>query len=150
MKFASVLAVFAVALGAYAQEAETKEVPKTLGIETTFMPADCPNKAKTGDAIQVHYTGTLHANGNKFDSSHDRGDPLPLTLGIGQVIPGWDEGLQGMCLGEKRILTIPSKKAYGSRGFGSIIPPHSALVFDVELVGLQPKAGKEGGAHQEL
>lgn len=55
MKFASVLAVFAVALGAYAQEAETKEVPKTLGIETTFMPADCPNKAKTGDAIQVHY-----------------------------------------------------------------------------------------------
>lgn len=92
------------------------------------------------------------------------------AVGIGQVIPGWDEGLQGMCLGEKRILTIPSKKAYGqpilhlecscisspsyhhtgSRGFGSIIPPHSALVFDVELVGLQPKAGKEGGAHQEL
>jgi len=87
----------------------------------------------------VHYTGTLFANGDKFDSSHDRGQPLPLTLGIGQVIKGWDDGLQGMCLNEKRTLTIPSQLAYGSRGFGNVIPANSALVFDVELVGLESK-----------
>jgi FKBP-type peptidyl-prolyl cis-trans isomerase len=144
MKF-FLLSFLAVTAGVLAQDAasDTKEVPKELGIETTFMPAECPNKAKTGDAIQVHYTGTLHANGNKFDSSLDRGQPLPITLGVGQVIPGWDKGLQGMCLGEKRILTIPSNMAYGSRGFGNIIPSHSALVFDVELVGLEPKTPRE-------
>ncbi|KAF5346777.1 hypothetical protein D9756_010413 [Leucocoprinus leucothites] len=116
-----------------------KEVPTELVIETTYKPEDCSVLAKTGDAVRVHYTGTLFSNGNKFDSSHDRNSPLPLTLGVGQVIKGWDEGLQGMCVNEKRKLTIPSDKAYGSRGFGSVIPPNSALVFDVELVGLEPK-----------
>ncbi|KII92431.1 hypothetical protein PLICRDRAFT_103543 [Plicaturopsis crispa FD-325 SS-3] len=115
------------------------EPPKELKIETTYLPEDCPVKAAKGDKIKVHYTGTLFANGNKFDSSLDRNSPLPLTLGVGQVISGWDEGLQGMCLNEKRILTIPSDKAYGSRGFGSVIPPNSALVFSVELVGLDSK-----------
>ncbi|KAF8915482.1 hypothetical protein CPB85DRAFT_1432793 [Mucidula mucida] len=107
-----------------------------LVIETTFTPEDCTVKAQTGDSIKVHYTGKLFSNGNKFDSSFDRNQPLPLTLGVGQVIKGWDEGLQGMCVNEKRTLTIPSHKAYGARGFGSVIPANSALVFDVELVGL--------------
>ncbi|KAJ7284851.1 hypothetical protein C8J57DRAFT_702212 [Mycena rebaudengoi] len=119
--------------------------PATLQIETTYLPEDCPAKAQKGDAIQVHYTGTLFSNGNKFDSSLDRGQPLPLTLGVGQVIKGWDEGLVGMCLNEKRTLTIPSEMAYGSRGFGSVIPANSALVFTVELVGLDSKVN-----HQEL
>ncbi|KAK0195017.1 hypothetical protein F5146DRAFT_1023902 [Armillaria mellea] len=119
------------------------EPPKELEIRTTYTPEECTVKATKGDSIRVHYTGTLHANGNKFDSSHDRGSPLPLTLGVGQVIPGWDEGLQGMCLNEKRTLIIPSHKAYGSRGFGSVIPPNSALVFDVELVGLDSKGRDE-------
>ncbi|KAF8207573.1 hypothetical protein K438DRAFT_1444957, partial [Mycena galopus ATCC 62051] len=120
--------------------------PTELKIETTFMPAECPAKAAKNDKIQVHYTGTLLANGNKFDSSLDRGSPLPLTLGVGQVIKGWDEGLIGMCLNEKRTLTIPADMAYGSRGFGSVIPANSALVFTVELVGLESKVS----AHEEL
>ncbi|KZP22060.1 hypothetical protein FIBSPDRAFT_1043776 [Athelia psychrophila] len=113
--------------------------PSKLDIDVTYLPEVCLAKAKTGDSIKVHYTGTLLANGAKFDSSLDRGDPLPLTLGIGQVIKGWDEGLQGMCLNEKRTITIPSDMAYGSRGFGSVIPPNSPLVFTVELVELQSK-----------
>ncbi|KAJ7156101.1 hypothetical protein C8R43DRAFT_999369 [Mycena crocata] len=114
-----------------------------LQIDTTYLPEDCPAKAAKGDKIQVHYTGTLHETGAKFDSSLDRGSPLPLTLGVGQVIKGWDEGLVGMCLNEKRTLTIPSNMAYGSRGFGSVIPANSALVFTVELVGLDSKVSRE-------
>lgn len=122
-----------------------QQSPKELDIKTTFEPSDCNAKARKGDAIKVHYTGTLFSNGNKFDSSLDRGQPLPLTLGVGQVIKGWDEGLVGMCVGEKRTLTIPPHMAYGERGFGSVIPANSALVFDVELVGLTSKT-----THQEL
>ncbi|KAH8994037.1 hypothetical protein EDB92DRAFT_354326 [Lactarius akahatsu] len=122
-----------------------QQAPTELDIKTTFSPPDCGVKAKKGDAIKVHYTGTLFSNGNKFDSSHDRGQPLPLTLGVGQVIKGWDEGLVGMCVNEKRTLTIPPHMAYGERGFGNVIPANSALVFDVELVGLTSKT-----THQEL
>ncbi|KAF5328601.1 hypothetical protein D9619_011592 [Psilocybe cf. subviscida] len=112
--------------------------PEELVIETTFMPEGTSPKAKTGDRIRVHYTGTLFSNGKKFDSSLDRGQALPLILGVGQVIPGWDQGLQGMCLHEKRTLTIPSHLAYGSARVGGVIPANSALVFTVELVGLDP------------
>ncbi|KAI9509416.1 hypothetical protein F5148DRAFT_760363 [Russula earlei] len=133
---------FALALLVAAQQAP----PKELDIRTTYAPSDCATKAKKGDAIKVHYTGKLFSNGVKFDSSHDRGQPLPLTLGVGQVIRGWDEGLVGMCVGEKRTLTIPSDMAYGQRGFGSVIPANSALVFDVELVGLTSKSS----THEEL
>ncbi|KAF9478368.1 hypothetical protein BDN70DRAFT_880058 [Pholiota conissans] len=119
-------------------QAGDSSAPTDLLIETTYMPESCPYKAQSGDKIKVHYTGTLFSNGNKFDSSLDRGSPLPLTLGVGQVIKGWDEGLKGMCLHEKRKLTIPSHMAYGARGFGNVIPPNSALVFTVELVGLEP------------
>ncbi|KAJ7116055.1 hypothetical protein C8R44DRAFT_628833 [Mycena epipterygia] len=122
------------------------DAPTELQIETTHLPEDCPAKAQKGDSIQVHYTGTLFSTGAKFDSSLDRGSPLPLTLGVGQVIKGWDQGLVGMCLNEKRTLTIPSELAYGSRGFGSVIPANSALVFTVELVGLDSK----GSSHEEL
>jgi len=119
------------------------EPPTELVIEATYKPDDCPVKAQTGDALKMHYTGTLFSNGNKFDSSHDRKQPLPLTLGVGQVIKGWDQGLQGMCVNEKRTLTIPSHLAYGSRGFGNVIPANSALVFDVELVSLDPKGPRD-------
>ncbi|KAG2135409.1 hypothetical protein DEU56DRAFT_871634 [Suillus clintonianus] len=115
------------------------EPPKELQIAVTYLPDDCPTTATTGDAIKVHYTGTLFSDGSKFDSSLDRGQPLPIKLGVGQVIKGWDEGLQGMCLNEKRTLTIPSHMAYGSRAMGNKIPANSALVFDVELVSLQKR-----------
>ncbi|KAF9581218.1 Peptidyl-prolyl cis-trans isomerase fpr2 [Lunasporangiospora selenospora] len=115
------------------------DAPKELQIEVVSKPEDCKLLSKAGDKLSMHYTGTLHKNGNKFDSSHDRNRSFDFVLGIGQVIKGWDEGLNNMCVGEKRKLTIPSDKAYGSRSMGSAIPANSALVFDVELLKIDRK-----------
>ena len=89
--------------------------------------------AKAGDNVSVHYTGTL-ANGKKFDSSVDRGQPFKFPLGQGRVIKGWDEGVVGMKVGGKRKLTIPGDMAYGKRGSPPKIPPDATLVFDIELI----------------
>lgn len=92
--------------------------------------------AKAGQTVAVHYTGWL-TDGTKFDSSVDRGQPFDFQLGAGQVIKGWDEGVAGMKVGEKRKLTIPSSLGYGDRGAGGKIPPGATLIFDVELLGIQ-------------
>ena len=92
--------------------------------------------AVAGKTVSVHYTGWL-TNGNKFDSSVDRGQPFSFPLGAGRVIKGWDEGVQGMKIGGKRKLTIPAELGYGSRGAGGVIPPNATLVFDVELLGVR-------------
>ncbi|KAK9471027.1 peptidylprolyl isomerase [Dipodascopsis tothii] len=95
---------------------------------------DCPRVSKNGDRLIIHYTGTLK-DGTKFDSSLDRRKPFEFVLGQGQVIQGWDRGLLGMCVGEKRKLTIPPNMGYGSRPVGPI-PADSTLVFTAELLGI--------------
>lgn len=92
-------------------------------------------EATEGKLVEVHYTGTL-MNGKKFDSSLDRGRPFHFTLGVGEVIEGWDVGVAGMKVGGKRKLTIPSEMAYGEYGAGDLIPPHTDLIFEVELLGV--------------
>ena len=88
--------------------------------------------AKQGDRVKVHYTGTL-LDGTKFDSSLDRGEPFEFTLGQGEVIKGWDQGVVGMKKGGKRRLTIPSELGYGKRGSPPKIPPDATLKFEIEL-----------------
>ncbi len=93
--------------------------------------------AQAGQKVSVHYTGTLYPSGEKFDSSLDRGQPFEFQLGAGQVIKGWDEGIQGMKIGGKRTLIIPPQMAYGEGGFPPVIPPSSTLKFEVELLGIK-------------
>ena len=93
-------------------------------------------EAKAGQQVEVHYTGWL-TSGEKFDSSADRGQPFRFKLGAGQVIAGWDQGVQGMKVGGKRKLTIPPQLGYGARGFPGAIPPNSTLVFEVELLSVR-------------
>lgn len=91
---------------------------------------------KAGDKVIVHYTGLL-TNGQKFDSSLDRGAPFSFPLGAGKVIKGWDEGLQKLRVGDHATLIIPPAIAYGSRGAGGVIPPDATLIFIIEVVGVE-------------
>jgi FKBP-type peptidyl-prolyl cis-trans isomerase FkpA len=99
-------------------------------------------QAAVGQHVSVHYTGWLYdptANNNrgkKFDSSKDRGQPFQFGLGGGQVIRGWDEGVQGMKVGGTRVLTISADLGYGASGAGGVIPPNATLVFEVDLLGV--------------
>ena len=103
--------------------------------EDKAVPAG--NVAKTGDTVSMNYTGRLE-NGTVFDSNVDpkfnHVEPFVFTLGVGQVIPGWDKGIVGMKVGEKKTLTILPEDAYGATGAGGVIPPNATLIFDVELL----------------
>ena len=95
-------------------------------------------EATKGNNVSVHYTGWLYndgVQGAKFDSSKDRGQPFEFSLGAGQVIKGWDEGVQGMSVGGTRRLVIPAALGYGARGAGGVIPPNATLLFEVDFLG---------------
>lgn len=103
------------------------------GLKYIDMTMGTGESPAAGSRVTVHYSGYL-LNGKKFDSSVDRDEPLVFTVGVGQVIKGWDEGLSTMKVGGKRKLIIPSHLGYGARGAGDAIPPDADLVFDVELL----------------
>lgn len=106
------------------------------GMKVEILKEGTGESTKNGDTVTVHYIGTLE-NGEKFDSSWDRGTPFSFILGAGQVIKGWDLGVAGMKIGEQRKLTIPSELAYGDAGTpGGPIPPKATLIFEVELLGI--------------
>lgn len=135
----SLMAIVALtfSLGVGGSMAESnQEVTTPSGLKYVDQVVGTGDAAAAGQNVSVHYTGWLE-NGKKFDSSVDRGQPFSFPLGAGRVIKGWDEGVQGMKVGGKRKLTIPSDLGYGSRGAGGVIPPNATLIFDVELLGVR-------------
>jgi peptidylprolyl isomerase len=108
------------------------DIPFELGSEDLVVGDGA--EAARGQKVTVHYVGVAFRSGEEFDASWDRGRPFEFTLGKGQVIPGWDAGVEGMKVGGRRRLTIPSAMAYGARGAGGVIQPHEPLVFVVDLL----------------
>ncbi|CAL5424861.1 unnamed protein product [Camellia sinensis] len=129
-----------------------------LQIGVKYKPKTCDIQAHKGDRVKVHYRYYLQqssdlkfqrgklTDGSVFDSSFERGDPIEFELGSGQVIKGWDQGLLGMCIGEKRKLKIPAKLGYGEQGSPPTIPGGATLVFDTELVAVNGKTSDGGNA----
>ena len=105
----------------------------TTGLQIEKINEGTGKQATNGSSVTVHYTGWL-TNGQKFDSSVDRGQPFTFLLGRGQVIKGWDQGVATMRVGDKIKLTIPPELGYGARGAGNVIPPNATLIFEVELL----------------
>jgi len=116
------------------------------GLKYAVLKPGSGKEAKDGSAVKVHYTGWLESNGSKFDSSVDSGKPFDFTLGRGEVIAGWDQGVSGMKVGEKRQLVIPSTLGYGQQGSGPI-PGGATLVFDVELLEVADAAADPHAGH---
>ena len=117
-----------------------QEVTTESGLKYSDVVVGSGREAALGDTATVHYTGWL-TDGKKFDSSVDRGEPFKFPLGAGEVIRGWDQGVEGMKKGGKRRLVIPAALAYGDSGAGGgVIPPGATLVFDVELLGIESAA----------
>ncbi|CAO3564163.1 unnamed protein product [Mortierella alpina] len=140
MRF-SLAIISAFFLAAQVSAGKTEPTQLQIGVKARNPDPNCV-KSKDGDSLSMHYTGTLWATGAEFDSSVNRG-PFDFTLGQGQVIKGWDLGLRGMCVGEKRKLSIPAPLAYGDRSMGAKIPANSALVFEVELLKINNKGKDE-------
>lgn len=110
------------------------------GLQYEDIQVGTGEEATAGQYVTVHYTGWLQnadgSAGKKFDSSKDRNDPFQFPLGAGNVIKGWDQGVQGMKVGGVRKLIIPASLGYGARGAGGVIPPNATLIFEVELLGV--------------
>jgi peptidylprolyl isomerase len=116
-------------------DAERGEPPAELQVEDLVVGEGA--EATAGDTVVVQYVGVAWDSGEQFDASWDRGQPFAFPLGQGQVIQGWDQGVEGMREGGRRVLTIPSELAYGSRGAGDVIGPDETLVFVVDLLEVQ-------------
>ena len=133
-------------------ESETNNIESfeiTPGLSAKILKKGHGRAAEAGDMVDVHYTGWLldeeaaDKRGDKFDSSVDRGEQFSFPLGAGRVIQGWDQGVAGMLIGEKRELTISPEMGYGDRGAGNVIPPGATLIFEVELFGLMGPGDSE-------
>ena len=111
--------------------------PEPTDLEVTDLSVGEGAEAQSGSTVSVHYVGIAHSTGEEFDASYNRGEPLQFRLGVGQVIPGWDNGVMGMKVGGRRRLVIPPHQAYGDRGAGGVIGPGETLIFVVDLVGVR-------------
>jgi peptidylprolyl isomerase len=146
---AGALAAFALIAGlslalaaspATAQTSVKKTMTTASGLQIKDTVEGTGATPQRGQTCVMHYTGWLYTNGikgAKFDSSVDRNEPFEFTIGVGQVIKGWDEGVSTMKVGGKRTLIIPPALGYGARGAGGVIPPNAVLMFDVELLGVK-------------
>ena len=115
-------------------EIDFPDGPPPTDLEITDITEGDGAEAKAGATVSVHYVGVAHSTGEEFDASYNRGDPLQFRLGVGQVISGWDTGVQGMKVGGRRKLVIPPDLAYGDRGAGGVIKPGESLIFVVDLL----------------
>ena len=118
-------------------EIDFPDSPPPSDLEVTDIATGDGNEATAGATAVVHYVGVAHTTGEELDASYNRGEPLQFRLGAGQVIAGWDQGVQGMKVGGRRQLVIPPHLGYGDRGAGGVIKPGETLIFVVDLVGVR-------------
>jgi peptidylprolyl isomerase len=118
-------------------EIDFPDGPPPTDLEITDLTEGDGPEATSGSTVSVHYVGVAHSTGEEFDASYNRGDPLQFRLGVGQVISGWDTGVQGMKVGGRRKLVIPPHLAYGDRGAGGVIKPGESLIFVVDLLSVR-------------
>ncbi len=118
-------------------EIDFPDTPPPNDLEVTDIAAGDGPEAASGKTVSVHYVGVAHSTGEEFDASYNRGEPLSFKLGVGQVIAGWDQGIEGMKVGGRRKLVIPPDLGYGDRGAGSAIKPGETLIFVVDLMAVR-------------
>jgi len=131
-----------------------REVRSSVDIETLVKPDVCEKSAQVGNTISMRYKGNLYdvttkTVGKEFDSNYGQPGTFDFKLGAGEVIQGWEQGIPGMCVGERRRLTIPPELAYGDRGFSDLIPPKSTLLFEIELVDVKEGGVEHGHGHDD-
>ncbi|MEQ8818769.1 MAG: FKBP-type peptidyl-prolyl cis-trans isomerase [Sumerlaeia bacterium] len=119
------------------EETTVETIEKENGLKIEILEQGTGPKPQQGQVVAVHYVGTLASDGSEFDNSRKRGAPIEFPLGVGKVIPGWDQGIAELNQGSKARLTIPYSLGYGERGFPGAIPPRADLIFEVELVDIK-------------